>query len=73
MDEPIALTPEFSANPQKQAQWAGFIRRMKLHDVPSLPEIVDQLREFLMPAMRAAAMREDWHSKWLASGGKWYD
>jgi hypothetical protein len=71
--EPVALTAKFSANPQKQAQWAGFIRRMKLRDLPSLPVVVDQLRQFLMPVVRAASMREDWHSKWLAAGGKWYD
>ncbi len=28
--EPVALTAEFSGNPEKRAQWAGFIRRMKL-------------------------------------------
>jgi hypothetical protein len=69
--EPVALTREFSRNPQKQAQWAGFIRRMKLRDLPPLPEIVDQLRQFLMPAMRAASASEDWHSKWLGGGRQW--
>jgi hypothetical protein len=71
--EPVALTAEFSANPQTQAQWAGFIRRMKLRDLPSLPVVVDQLRQFLMPAVHAASMREDWHFKWLGAGEKWYE
>ena len=69
--DPIALTSKFSANPQKQAQWAGFIRRMRLGDVPALGEIVDQLRQFLIPAMRAAAAGEDWHAKWLGGRGQW--
>jgi predicted nucleotidyltransferase component of viral defense system len=69
--EPVALTEEFSGNAQKQAQWAGFIRRTKLRDVAALTEIVDQLREFLMPAMRAASAGEDWHAKWLAGELQW--
>jgi hypothetical protein len=71
--EPVALMAEFSGNPRKQAQWAGFIRRMKLRDLPSLPVVVDQLRQFLMPAVHAASMREDWHFKWLGAGEKWYE
>jgi hypothetical protein len=69
--DPIALTPKFSANPQKQTQWAGFVRRMRLGDVPALGEIVDQLRQFLIPAMRAAAAGEDWHAKWLGGRRRW--
>ena len=69
--EPVALTAEFSSNPQKQAQWAGFTRRMKLRDVPSLPEIVDRLREFLMPAMPAASAGENCPSKWIAGRRHW--
>jgi hypothetical protein len=69
--EPIALTPEFSSNSQKQVQWTGFIRRMKLRDVPSLPEIVDELRKFLIPVMRAAAAGEVWHTKWVRGRQRW--
>jgi hypothetical protein len=69
--EPIALTPEFSFNPQKQAQWAGFIRRMKLHDVPSLPEIVDGLKEFLIAPMRAASKGEHFDLGWSRRQRQW--
>jgi len=69
--EPIALTPEFSANPQKQAQWAGFIRRMKLRDVPSLPEIVDGLKEFLIAPMRAASKGEHFDLGWSRKQRQW--
>ena len=69
--EPMALTAEFSGNPQKQAQWAGFIRRMKLRDVPSLPEIVDGLREFLMPPMEAALKGEQFDLGWVGHQRKW--
>jgi len=70
--EPVALTAEFSANALKQAQWAGFIRRLMLRDLPSLPVVVDQLRQFLMPAVRAASMGEDWRFNWLAAEKEWY-
>ena len=69
--EPIALTPEFSANALKQAQWAGFIRRMKLRDAPALEEIVDALREFLLPPMRAVSAGGQLHLKWVGGGSRW--
>lgn len=69
--EPVALRGEFSGNPQKRAQWVGFIRRMKLRDVPALTEIVDELRAFLLPAIQALSAREHFHFKWLASGRQW--
>jgi predicted nucleotidyltransferase component of viral defense system len=69
--EPVALTAEFSGNTQKRAQWEGFIRRMKLRDVPSLTEIVDRLREFLMPPLRAASGGEDCDFKWVAGRRRW--
>ena len=69
--EPAALTTEFSSNPQKRAQWAGFIRRMKLRDVPALAEIVGELRAFLLPPMQAQVAREHFRFKWTASGRQW--
>lgn len=69
--EPIALTPEFSSNSQKETQWAGFIRRMKLRDVPSLSEIVGRLRDFLMPPTRAASEGEHFDLGWSSRQRKW--
>ena len=69
--EPIALTPEFSSNSQKQTQWAGFIRRMKLREVPSLSEIVGGLRDFLMPPMEAALKGEQFDLGWVGHPRKW--
>ena len=69
--EPIALTPEFSSNSQKQTQWAGFIRRMKLREVPSLPEIVGGLRDFLMPPTEAALKGEQFDLGWVRHSRKW--
>jgi hypothetical protein len=69
--DPVALTEDFSANPQKEAQWAGFIRRIKLRDVPTLPKIVDELRVFLSPPMRAISTGVHANLKWLAGDRKW--
>ncbi len=69
--EPVALTAEFSGNPQKRAQWAGFIRRMKLREVPSLGEIIDRLREFLVPVKAAVLAGERFRSRWVAGGQRW--
>jgi hypothetical protein len=54
----VALTRDFSGNPEKQAQWVGFIGRMKVRDVRRLAEVADGLLEFLMPAMRAISKSE---------------
>jgi hypothetical protein len=67
----VALARDFSSDPQKRAQWAGFIRRMKLRDVPSLPQIVDGLREFLTAPMRAASESAHFDLGWSCRERKW--
>jgi hypothetical protein len=69
--EPAALKAEFCSNPQKRAQWAGFIRRMKLRDVPALADIVGELRAFLLPPMQAQVAHEHFYFRWTASGRQW--
>lgn len=69
--EPVALTAEFAGDRQKQAQWSGFVRRMKLRDVPSLPEVVSELHMFLLPPMRAAAGRSSHDLNWVAAKREW--
>ncbi len=69
--EPMALTARFSGDSQKRTQWAGFVRRMKLRDVPSLPEIIAELREFLLPPMRAVSEGVHLDLEWLARTRTW--
>jgi hypothetical protein len=69
--EPVAFAREFSSDSQKRTQWAGFIRRMKLRDVPSLPEIVARLGEFLMAPMRAASEGEHFDLAWISEEARW--
>lgn len=48
--EPIALSKNFFNNTSKQRQWKGFLRKQgRLESVPSLPEIIEILCEFLLP------------------------
>jgi len=48
--EPIALSDEFMRNDSKQTQWKGFLRKQRRLDiVPDLAEIIEELRNFLLP------------------------
>ena len=50
--EPIALSEEFFRNESKQSQWKGFVRRQRrLDTAPSLSEIIEALRTFLLPVV----------------------
>jgi predicted nucleotidyltransferase component of viral defense system len=51
-NEPIALSEEFFRNESKQSQWKGFIRKQRrLDSAPSLSEIIEDLRTFLLPVV----------------------
>ena len=45
---PLALTPEFAENPDKNTQWNAFVRKGKLK-APAFPEVIARLTEFLIP------------------------
>ena len=63
---PTALTDRI-----KQTQWKAFVRKGQLAaEQVSLSEVVELLRSFLIPPMRAAANREMLQRHWPA-GGPW--
>jgi len=66
---PLALTPEFSHDPGKQIQWRAFLKRNQLIplDVP-LSMAIDEIREFLLPPLYAAARGEGFYLHWSPSG-----
>lgn len=67
---PLALTPEFTEDKQKLAQWKGFVRKGRLTErVIELPEIGDILQAFLMPPTLAIAEEQEFISMWTAGGG----
>ena len=66
---PLALSPEFSQDQGKQAQWRAFISKGKLDTGGAgLDEIVDALRGFLMPPAEAVAAGGLLEMVWPASG-----
>jgi hypothetical protein len=70
---PIALSDEFGNNPAKRAQWAGFVRKFKLNNLPSnLTEIVEELGVFLSPVAAAVSVSTPFKKMWRAPG-PWSD
>jgi hypothetical protein len=53
---PTALTPAFAADPGKQSQWKGFVRKAKLDDAPGeLAAVTGEIGPFLLPLAEAVA------------------
>lgn len=69
-ERPLALTAEFADSPQKQVQWAAFVRRTRRPGLSDLPRIIEMLDAFLWPVLQAAAQGEPWSYRWSA-GGPW--
>lgn len=68
---PVALTKAFSEDAAKVAQWKAFLRRSKLETASaSLAEIVEQIREFLMPLLKMI-QDEDHNEKTWPRSGPW--
>jgi hypothetical protein len=66
---PFALTPAFADDPAKQAQWKGFVRRMRLENVPGeLATVTRELVPFLVPVAEAVAAGTRFDRKWQAPG-----
>lgn len=51
---PQALTPEFTDDPSKQAQWKAFLRKNKLsvNHEPELAFVADHIKNFLIPLIQ---------------------
>jgi predicted nucleotidyltransferase component of viral defense system len=68
---PVALTPSFSEESGKRAQWAGFLRKSRLTSFPhELGPVVGALAEFLGPVLLAAAGGGEFRALWRP-GGPW--
>lgn len=71
VDIPTALTDRFGKERLKQTQWNAFVRKSHLApDQAPLSDVVELLRGFLMPPMRAATKKERFDRHWPA-GGPW--
>jgi len=70
---PFALTDEFATDSAKQTQWSAFVRKGRFDDCPTdLLEVVEPLREFLLPPLSALSAETRFVRTWPA-GGPWLD
>lgn len=71
--EPVGLSDEFASLPEKRQQWRAAIHRQRLDtEGLELGEIVQRLRRFLGPVLRAVSCDETWAAHWDA-GGPWLE
>jgi predicted nucleotidyltransferase component of viral defense system len=67
---PLALTPAFSADAEKQVQWRAFLRKGRLDRAPQeLAAVCDAIAAFLGPVLMAAGAAAN-PGHWSA-GGPW--
>lgn len=70
-ETPLALSDEFSGDPGKKTQWAAFLRRLGHEaDGTALAEVLEALKEFLLPPVIAAGRMEAFDRRW-PPGGPW--
>lgn len=66
--DPEGLSEDFFLNANKLQQWAGFLRKNALEQIP-LQAVVEHLRGFLQPVVAAVARSEDFSLQWRAGRG----
>lgn len=70
---PVALTPAFAADREKQAQWRGFMRKSRLKNAPAeLAVAVDAVAAFLEPILTALQAGHRFAGRW-PRGGDWHE
>jgi len=70
-DVPLALTAGFYDETAKRTMWQAFLTRNRLEvGNKQLEEVIELLREFLLPPARAAAVETMFKQNWPA-GGPW--
>jgi hypothetical protein len=71
---PVAFSDAFAHDPEKQAQWAAFLRRYRLEEEtgipPTLYETIQVIASFLRPVLQALADERDFDRQW-SPGGPW--
>lgn len=66
---PIGLSGDFANDRAKTTQWNAFIKKNNL-TAPALPEVMGQLRDFLLPVLSSQAAGQSFQKNWPA-GGSW--
>ena len=66
---PTALTPTFSEDREKRRQWSAFLRKGSLDaDGKELPEVVEDLRRFLLPPCLSLSSSQPFEASWPPRG-----
>jgi len=67
---PLALTDTFAEDRLKQQQWRAFLGKAALRKgVETFPSIIQQMRGFLQPPLRALAHDAEFPFQWSPEGG----
>jgi len=69
--ELIGLSDDFANDGSKNSQWTAFTRKNKLN-APFLPEMIRQLKEFIVPVLSSIAEGQDFKMHW-SEAGPWTD
>ncbi|MCA8948550.1 MAG: nucleotidyl transferase AbiEii/AbiGii toxin family protein [Planctomycetes bacterium] len=68
---PVGLTGEFAEQPDKQVQWAAFLRKIRATDAPAkLEDAVDRIGAFLLPVLAGLVESGTFGGGW-EPGGPW--
>lgn len=67
---PVALAAAFATDPAKQRQWNAFVERSKIRNPAKFDATVEVVKDFLWPAVEAAASQRKFKGTWLP-GGPW--
>ena len=63
---PVGLSNEFAYDSNVQGRWKGFLRKTGLEIYPDIPDVIENLRLFLIPLTLDDKRYRDWQS-----GGPW--
>ena len=67
----VVLTSLFYSDPVKQAQWRAYLRKGRVQGtIPTLDEVAEQIRSFLMPVVEALITGAEYNKTWYP-GGPW--
>jgi hypothetical protein len=69
---PVGLTTEWAGSANQEKMWRAFVKRTALDEpVGSFADLVDRLRDFLMPVAASARISESFPGQWRADGRTW--
>lgn len=61
----ITFTEQYYRNPEKIAQWKGFLKRSKVSDIPAdLEDVLESVRSFLLPVLSHIAENDKFKKIW---------